>query len=136
MDWRAEVVELHDLFDAWFRDGVGSLDRFEATMDPSFTIISPSGRLATAAEIVEAVRAGRGRAPDQQISTGDHELLLATDDVVVARYVEQQRTATVSSRRWSTVVFRRDRTMPNGVRWLTVHETWLAPPSAGVPSAP
>lgn len=126
---------MHAVFDAWFREGDGSLDRFEATMDPAFTIISPSGEIASASEIVDAVRRGRGRARDQRIATTDHELLAETDELVVARYVEHQWTATTSSRRWSTVVFAVDRTMPEGVRWLTVHETWQTPPSVGVPSA-
>ncbi len=126
MDWRAEIIELHAVFEAWFREGTISLDRFESTLDPAFTIISPSGVLAGSAEIVEAVRAGGGRAPDQSISTSDHELLVDDGDVVVARYAEHQRTEHASTRRWSTVVFRRDERQPNGLRWLTVHETWAS----------
>ena len=129
VDWRAEIIELHAVFDAWFRDASVSLDRFEDTMDQAFTIISPSGVVASAAEVVEVVRSGGGRAPEQSILTSDHELLADSGDLVVARYVEHHRTPHVSSQRRSTVVFRRHASAPNGLRWLTVQETWTVPPA-------
>lgn len=136
MDWKAEIEEQHALLDTWFRDGEGAFDRFEAAVDPGFTIISPSGDRATAPEIIEVVRSGRRRAPEQTIVTTDHELLAEDAELVVARYVEHHRTRTVSTARWSTVVFRRDPSAPNGVRWLTVHETWRTMPDRRAPSRP
>ncbi|MEM1334681.1 MAG: DUF4440 domain-containing protein [Actinomycetota bacterium] len=141
MDWRAEIVELHEFFERWFRHGVGDTGRFESTMDPAFTIIPPQGSVLLRSEIVEAVRSGAGRSPDLRIETTDHALVSDDGSTLVARYVEhhhlerppkrgpndaerQEQQHDGSTARWSTVVFRHDATCPNGLRWLTVHETW------------
>lgn len=123
MDWTAEIIELHDTFQRWFNVGDGDLERFESTMDPAFTIVPPSGEELSGSAIVDAVKRGRGRSPSLTIDTFDHHLLLDEGDVIIARYVERQAEGGHITERTSTVVFRRDESMPNGLRWCAVHET-------------
>ena len=52
-------------------------------------------------------------------------LLVDRPDVVVARYVEHHEATDAATDRLSTVVFERVQGSPNGLRWRTVHETWL-----------
>lgn len=126
MDWHTEIVELHEAFEAWFLGESDSLDRVEAALDSRFTIVGPNGSETDRTDTIRQIEAGRGHTDDLKIVTSDHRLLDATDDLVVARYVEaHQWPDGRSNRRLSTVIFRRDPTGPHGVRWLRVHETWL-----------
>lgn len=125
MDWAREIDELHAFFAAWFRGTVDSMERMEGVLAPGFTIVGPDGATMSRTETLAAVRAGHGRSPDLEITTSDHRLIATAGVVIVARYVETHDRPDASSRRVSTVVFTADSGAPNGVRWVSVHETWL-----------
>ena len=56
----------------------------------------------------------------------EHVRVLEEDHaLVVAEYEEWQEEGREITSRHSTVVFRRDDAMPNGLEWLRVHETWF-----------
>ena len=122
--WSQEIVDLHVQFEQYFRGEIDSLDRVAATMADGFTIVDPRGGEHDRAATLAAIGSGFGRDPELAITTVDHRLLLETDEVVVAGYVEQQEVGGKTTRRLSTVVFRREADTPNGVVWVRVHETW------------
>ncbi|MFQ5558414.1 MAG: DUF4440 domain-containing protein [Acidimicrobiales bacterium] len=123
MDWVAEIEELHSFFDAWSRGEEADWDRFESVIAPGFTIVDPDGIESDRATITRGVRDARGRG-EMAIQTVDHRLVRESGDLLVARYVETQRRGDERTRRVSTVVFGRDEAAPNGLVWVSVHETW------------
>lgn len=125
MDWRTEIVELHDFFERYFLGDEGSIERFESVLDPGFTMIGPHGGHSNRTEVLEEVRQGHGHSESLVIVTSDHRLLTESDTTIVAEYIETHELADRSNRRWSTVVFVADPTTPNGVAWVRVHETWI-----------
>lgn len=125
MDWRTEIIELHDFFQAYFLGQEDSLDRVEAALHAGFSIVGPNGGVSDRATTLEMLRGGHGHTESLVIRTLDHALLHQTDDVLVASYIERHELSTDTNDRLSTVVFGIDPTGPNGVRWLRVHETWL-----------
>ncbi|MBT8214804.1 MAG: DUF4440 domain-containing protein [Acidimicrobiia bacterium] len=125
MDWVREVEELHAFFDAWFRGAADSMERMEAVLASSFTIVGPHGTTMDRDETIEAVRTAFGRSGTLRIRTSDHHLISSTSELVVARYTETHELPVGGNRRLSTVIFRPDEHAPNGLTWLSVHETWI-----------
>jgi hypothetical protein len=125
--WMTEVDELHAFFEAYFLGTLPADDvrRFADVLDPDFTIVGPDGGVSTRAETIAAVNAGHAHTSDFTLTTKDHQLVHADDSTVIGSYVEHHGwTDGRENERLSTVVFRRDDSMPNGLRWLRVHETW------------
>lgn len=127
MDYKREIEELHDVFEAYFSGLENSLARVESALGSPFAIVGPSGEETDRRTTLERLAAGHGHAQGLTISTADHRLLHRTDEVLVAAYTEQHDWADGrSSQRLSTVIFTIDADAPNGLRWLRVHETWLS----------
>ena len=128
--WHREIVELHEFFESYFVGAIGADDvgRLEAALAPDFTIVAPGGVESTRAHTVAAIRAGHAHTSQLTISITEPRLLIGLADVVVARYVEHHELGETGSDRLSTVVFSRVVDAPNGLRWRTVHETWLPAP--------
>ena len=125
MGWHEEIDELHAFFEAYFLGTEDSLDRFEAALADGFTTVGPDGAEHDRASTVRMVRDGHGHTDSLTITTSDHRLLAATDDLVVATYVEHHELRDRANHRLATVVFRVDPAGPNGLRWLRVQETWV-----------
>lgn len=128
--WHQEIVELHEFFEGYFLGAIGADDvgRLEAALTPEFTIVGPGGRESTRAQTVAAIREAHAHTSQLKVTITDARLLVALPDVVIARYVEHHEVAGTTNERVSTVVFDRASDAPNGVRWRTVHETWLPTP--------
>ena len=119
----AEVVRLHEFFDAWFGGGKGlTIEQFSAAMDSRFTIVSPDGSSTGSDAIIEAVEASFGK--------GGISIMVENFSVferagyVVCRYDEVHTTPDEVTRRVSTAVMEPDVNTPGGYLWITVHETW------------
>lgn len=125
MDWRAEIIEFHDFFQAYFLGHEGSLDRADAALHASFSIVGADGGVSDRAATLQMLRQGHAHTESLVISTLDHALLHETGEVLVASYIERHELSASTNDRLSTVVFAIDPSGPNGVRWLRVHETWL-----------
>lgn len=125
MDWRVEISELHDFFQAYFLGQEDSLDRVDAALHPEFSIVGPGGTVSDRAATMEMLRQGHANTESLVITTLDHALLHQTEDVLVASYVERHQLSAATNDRLSTVVFTIDPAGPNGLRWFRVHETWL-----------
>lgn len=128
---RDEVVEVHDVIEAWIRGALDDTDpiwedRFAWRFTADFRLVSPGGSCSPPGTAVDGVRAMHGTNPDFRITTSDWEVVRAGGGLVVARYIEWQRHArhavTEENGRWSTVVFEDDGT---ALRWAWLHETWL-----------
>ena len=124
MDWQREIDELHQCFEAWFLGSGGDLDRVERALGPSFTFVGPDGVRSDRSAVIAQIDGGRAHTDALVIRITDHRLITATDDVVVAEYIEHHDLADRSNHRRSTVVFDVDPDGPNGLRWRHVQETW------------
>ena len=87
-------------------------------------MVTPQGDVLTRAQVLAGVRDGHG-ARHVRIWIEEPALLWDSASIVIARYQEWQQEAADPKGRVSTVVFERDGATPNGLRWLSVHETWL-----------
>lgn len=125
MNWQDEIVELHRFFEAYYLGRESSLSRAESAFHPDFTFAGPDGDTTDRAATLNMLRQGHGHTAQLRIATSDHQLLFATDDVLVASYVELHELAAGENERLSTVVFVVDDEAPTGVRWLRVHECWI-----------
>lgn len=125
--WHREIVELHEFFEGYFLGTIeaDAVERLETALATDFTIVGPGGGVTRRAETVAAVRGGHASVSQLGITVIGAQLLVDGPDVVVARYEEHHESANGSTGRLSTVVFTRESEAPNGLRWRTVHETWL-----------
>jgi hypothetical protein len=124
-----EIRELHAFFEVWFRGGIDGTDkefaRFSDALADSFTFIAPTGDSLNRAQILDGVRQTYAGDPDARVWIENVRILSDSDSLVVARYDEWQELGGEIRARVSTVVFSRDANAPHGLRWMTVHETWL-----------
>lgn len=123
--WKAEIVELHELFEAYFLGTTDSLDRMEAVLADDFTFAGPDANSTDRDGTIAAVKAGHAHTESLMIRTVEHRLLFEDGDIVAAEYVEEHELASRTNRRLSTVVFSRDDAAPNGLLWRRTHETWI-----------
>lgn len=126
-DWQAEIAELHAVFEAYFLGSASDdLSRIEAALAPDFTMAGPAGNESTRKQVMSSLKAGYGHASSLKITTSDYSLVHESSSVVVAGYIETHDLGDRSHQRRATVVFRPDEEGPNGLRWIRVHETWIA----------
>lgn len=126
----AETESLHSFFETWL-GGFGLTDekafaRVEAALAPGFSLVGPDGLRASREAVLAALTAERGaRGPDFRIRVEAPEPLAVEPPLVVLAYRERQGRAGAETLRQSMAVFRADEGAPNGVRWLTLQETWV-----------
>lgn len=125
MQWKDEIVELHDFFQRWFLGDEQSMERVEMVLAPQFTMVGPHGAGQNRAEVLEAIRRAHAHTRSLTIETSDHRLLTEHGPILVAEYTETHRLAERSNERLTTVVFVADDTTPHGVAWLRAHETFI-----------
>ena len=123
--WKAEIIQLHELFEAFFLGTADSLERMEAVLAADFTFVGPDANTSDRDGTISAVKAGHAHTESLVIRTVEHRLLLEDGDVLVAEYVEEHELASRTNRRLTTVVFSRDDAAPNGLVWRRAHETWI-----------
>lgn len=123
--WKAEIIELHELFESYFLGNTDSLERMEAVLADDFTFVGPDANNTDRDGTIAAVKAGHAHTESLIIRTVEHSLLFEDSDIVAAEYVEEHELASRTNRRLSTVVFSRDDAAPNGLVWRRVHETWI-----------
>ena len=124
-NWKAEIEELHDVFQTYFLGTTDSLDRVEAALGDDFTIVGPGGVESSRANTMQALRTAHGHTTSLAITVTEARLLVETADTLVVRYIENHALADQTNHRVSTVVFTKHDNAPNGLLWRRVHETWL-----------
>ena len=125
--WLDEIVQLHDFFEAYFLGTVpeDDLSRMESAFAPNLTFLGPTGSVTGRAETIAMVRAGYAHTKQLDITITEPTLLAESGGLVACRYVENHALAKTSNHRWTTAVFEEDADAPNGLAWVTVHETWV-----------
>jgi len=133
MNAEKEVVELHQFFQDWFNGTLPNADeqfaRFADVMAESFGMVPPNGRFISRAPLLDGLRCsyGRSRQSPGRIWIENFVTRQTGSDWLLATYEEWQSFDDQTSSRLSTVLFQENDTVPNGLIWLHVHETWLAP---------
>ncbi|MCM0019974.1 MAG: DUF4440 domain-containing protein [Tagaea sp.] len=123
-----EIEELHDAFARWM--GVGDdavFARFEAAFAPGFSMVGPSGARLDRAGVLDMLRARRAAfGPEFRIEIRDPVPLAAGPGFIAVGYDEVQFNRPGPLSRRASAVFEPHAGGPNGLRWLLVHETWIA----------
>ena len=126
-NWHDEIIQLHEFFEAYFLGTVpeDDLSRMDAALSPGFTHLGPHGAVTDRAGTIAAVRAGYAHTQSLEITITEASVLAESDGLIVCRYVENHALTAGSNHRWSTAAFVPDDSAPNGLAWVTVHETWV-----------
>ena len=125
---RDEVLALHELFVAWFRQGsdAGDLGSWEAALASDFRMVTPDGVVIVRAALLERLLQARNSQPaDFSIVISAIEPLWQERDAVLLGYVEQQYRSGSITRRRSTALFTAAPSAPRGVVWRHLQETWM-----------
>ncbi len=127
-----EVADLHTFFEGWLggtaENTPAVFSRLESSLGWDFTMVAPSGARLQRQDVIAWVRGAygaKGKPGPFRIAVVEAELLLLRPPIVVLRYVEEQATGPVISRRRSTAVFEAQEKGQDGVKWLALHETWI-----------
>jgi hypothetical protein len=124
---RQEIESLHNFFAAWYCGEAKDFTRLSDALAPVFEMIHPDGNRVSREAILDSIREAEAaydpRAFD--IDIRNVEAVDIGDDYAVLRYEEWQTTPDGENGRLSTVLFDVDSDAPNGLSWVTVHETWL-----------
>ena len=128
---RAEIVGLHEFFVAWFDGAVPrrELSRLERALAPEFEMVTTEGERVDHAALVDGLAESYGRTEGEpfDIEVRDVEAVALLEDHAVVRYEEWQRRGDGETGRVSTALFRADDEAPEGVVWVTLHETAVSP---------
>jgi hypothetical protein len=131
-DCRTEIIELHRFFTWWFSGELPNTDAawsaLENGLAPDFALITPHGTRVERDPLLTSLRPLHGQhgpAAGFKISIRNYDCRHVDDGLVLATYEEWQTLHGQETGRLSTALFERNPAMPNGVRWLHVHETWL-----------
>ncbi|MFN6954793.1 MAG: hypothetical protein ACK4PG_08360 [Acetobacteraceae bacterium] len=126
-----EAIALHEVFEAWLSTGEAEFARIEAALDPGFRMVPPDGRLVTRTEVLDRLAGAAGaRGAGFRIAVEEPLVLAGPPGHVLLHYLERQWSGSGETLRRSAALFRADPSGPNGLRWLFVQETWVAPPRA------
>lgn len=125
----AEVRARHRFFEAWFTGtaSVAAMRETERVFAPDMRMITPDGQQHDAAGIVAYLRTCRGTRAQgfaiRIVLTGTLDL---GPDAALLLYDEDQTDAQgVSTRRRSSAIFSPDASLPGGVVWRHLHESWI-----------
>lgn len=126
-NYSREITELHQFFQDYFTGNIPSeaVSRFDETLADGFTLIDSSGRITEYDAIKQIIRQLHGQRKGLRVWVENIVLRHETDELVIATYEEWQATGEKTTRRESSVVFRKDESAPNGLLWLHVHESGL-----------
>jgi hypothetical protein len=120
--FETEVRELHLFFERWFAGTAGRAEvRRLDVLDESFHMIGPDGRLQDVGEVRSAIENAYGHRP----MLIEIRNVRAHPSAPVGTYEEWQTIDGELTGRISSAVMAIDRSAPNGLRWMHLHETWL-----------
>jgi hypothetical protein len=124
-----EIEELHAAFAAWMGPGGGPelFARFESAFAPEFTMVGPGGKRLDRAGVLAMLNANRAAfGAGFGIAIEAAVPLAHGADFICVGYDEIQTGRPGPLQRRASAVFRPVQAAPNGLRWLAVHETWIA----------
>lgn len=121
--FEAEVRGIHTFFERWFA-GVADPSEIERldVLDDSFHMVDPGGRQHTVDQVRSAIEDAYGRR-SVQIEIRNIDI---HPSAPIGTYEEWQTMDDEVTGRISSAVMTVDRSAPNGLRWMHLHETWLS----------
>lgn len=127
----AEVDELHRFFVDWLGgDPSADFARCETALGPGFRIVEPDGTIVERELLLQALESARGKHkgadPPFAIRIEDATARALPGGSCLVTYIERQIARGGSTARRSSALFANAAGGPNGVKWLHVHETWIA----------
>jgi hypothetical protein len=128
---RAEIVELHQFFEDWFRAKLPRTEddfkRVSEVLDERFEIISPRGDLMTKEKLLAVLWEFYGGYREQQyrIWTEGHRSRGLAEGQLLVTYREWEEWEGRKQGRLTSAVLGKDERAPHGVKWLHVHEVWI-----------
>lgn len=131
---RLEIEQLHRFFQQWFSGHLEhdeqAFARVSAVLAEGFELISPDGRRASRATLLQQLHAahGSGQGPSR-IWVEAYQGVTLGPDLLLATYEEWQDIGASRRGRLSTALFRTRAETPNAVEWMHVHEVWLPTPN-------
>lgn len=127
---RQEILDLHQFFEEWFAGRLPNTDaafaRATVALGDAFVLVGPNGRLTDRHTLMNGLRGEHNGRSSFRIWIQNFQLQQQHGDIAIATYEEWQDIDDTITTRLSTAVFQQDPTAPNGVKWLHVHETWVA----------
>ncbi|MGW5381145.1 hypothetical protein [Nocardia sp. NPDC003963] len=128
IDALPEVERVHSLLATWLGSAASPqvLDGFAAAHHDDFSMVTVAGAVLRKTELLAGLHRARNSRPGLTIEVSDIEMLCATVDTIVMRFVERHHVDDETDYRRTTAVLRADPEQ-NRYRWLTVHETTVTP---------
>ena len=127
-----EIVRLHAFFVDWMTGAIEQTDenfaQFSDSMGANFYIVTPSGEITLRPALVAGLYNTYDQRRNFRIWIENVTVRHTLNDVVVATYeewIESEENDSITTR-LSTVVLTVDESLPNGLLWQCVHETWLS----------
>ena len=117
---RTEIEELHRFFERWLGGEENDFSRCDRALAHDFTMVGPGGEVRSREALVKGLLDAHGKRP-VAIEIRNFEMRELANELALARYEEWQD----DRGRVSTALFRVRGDAPNGIEWVTVHETWL-----------
>lgn len=128
MPYFNEVIEAHIAIRQWFADapvsGDNALKALMGRFDPDFSMITPTGQALDFQSLYTLFERSGGLRPGLEIEISDMVPIHVDAAGATITYRERQTTASASSVRYSTAVFKAD--SQGRVRWRHLHETLCA----------
>ncbi len=128
-----EVIDLHAFFEAWLGGTAPQTEaafaRLDRALAEGFTMVTPDGVRLPRAAVIEWLRQAHGAKAafgPFRIAIAEAELVHLAVPLVVLGYVEQQTLGGAIGRRRSTGLIEAVPAADDRVRWLALHETWIA----------
>lgn len=124
IDALPEVERVHSLLATWLGTPASPqiLDGFAAAHHDDFSMVTAAGAVLRKTELLASLHRARHSRPGLVIEVSDIEIICATAETTVVRFVEQHHDGRDTDYRRTTAVLRADPEQ-NRYRWLTVHET-------------
>lgn len=128
---QSKIAELHQFFEDWFAGRLSDTDaafaRCAGVLAEGFEIVGPDGKRTQREPLLAGLRSSHGAVPPGafRIWTREERSRELGEEHLLGSYEEWQEGDAGPRGRRSSVVFRRDASAPNGLVWLSVHETWI-----------
>ncbi|MHC4408522.1 MAG: DUF4440 domain-containing protein [Planctomycetota bacterium] len=117
---RTEIEELHRFFERWLSGDEADFSRCDRALARDFTMVGPGGEVRSRDALVRGLLDAHGKRP-VSIRIRNFDVIELAPGLALARYEEWHG----DQGRVSTALFRARGNAPNGIEWVTVHETWL-----------
>lgn len=130
-----EIIRQHVFIEAWLSGSDDAppesfAERFDAALDPGFSMVSPDGSVTDRAALLDGFHRARGAVPGLRIEIRAATVVDTCADRSAVRYEEWQFEPDATSVRVSTALLAPDSRAPIGWSWRSLHETWLTATAA------